>query len=82
MIGVGFEILARTPVPKLPPSYLPRPATSRADKSDYPRTIFELSFGATKMATYVNKMYVCFFVTINMQMCTTLIIRVYIKLKI
>ena len=24
MIGIGFEILARTPVPKLPPSYPPR----------------------------------------------------------
>ena len=25
MNGVGFEILARTPVPKLPPSYPPHP---------------------------------------------------------
>ena len=27
MIGVGFEILARTPVPQLPPSYPPAPTT-------------------------------------------------------
>ena len=25
MIGVGFKILARTPLPKLPPSYPPTP---------------------------------------------------------
>ena len=25
MIGIGFKILARTPVPKLPPSYPPSP---------------------------------------------------------
>ena len=33
MIGVGFKILGRTPVPKLPPSYPPRQAYTDADFS-------------------------------------------------
>ena len=41
--------------------------------SAHPKTILKLSFGTTKMAAYVNKFYVCLFVTKHVETFTALI---------
>ena len=52
------------------------------DGSKYPQTILKLSFGTTIVAAYVNKTFICLFVSKNMEMFIGSILNIRFLMKL